>query len=273
MKHNLDTDLDPTPNHAERGGYAAGSLWRNRVSGRVFVCVDPDDKGATWAPIGEPLVPADGLAKVAYTGAFDDLDRRPRIGQAAALDLGTEAGTVAAGNDRRIEGAAQAGANLADLSDPAKARHNLGFNGLVLRLLAANDLEGLHTALGLGDVARRSEISRRQPQSDALTHLAGIKVGAAGTDLMRAETADTIRSSLKLVPGETVQKHSKTLDALSGVEKSVLDLLLAANLDAIRGLLELGPGQKHGPPLGWPALMDVLTTFRRDLDELKAARA
>lgn len=273
MKHNLDTDVDPTPNHAERHGYEAGSLWRNRVSGRVLVCVDPSDSGAVWAPIGEAAPPADGLAAVAYSGDFDDLARAPRIGRAAALDLGTEAGTVAAGDDRRITGAAQTGANLGDLTDRDAALRNLGFNDLVLRLLAADDLEGLHTALGLGDVARRSEISRLQPKSDALTHLAGINYGAAGTDLMRAETAGAVAKFLGLVVGETVQPHSKTLDALSRMEGSVLSLFLAANLAAIRGLLEIEPGQKFGPPMAWTDLLDLLTSFRRDLDEMRAAFA
>lgn len=274
MKHNLDTDLDPTPNHNERGGYAVGSMWRNRATGRCFVCADASEPAAKWVPWGEPTEQGSALAKVAYTGRFGDLDDAPRLGEAAGLNLGNSAGTVAAGDDRRLDGALQAKANLGDLTDVEEARHNLGFNDLVLRLLAAGDLEGLHKALGLGDVARRSEISRLQPKSDALTHLAGIKYGAAGTDLMRAETADAVRAFLKLVPGETVQRHSRVLDAIAQeVQPSVLGVLLASNLAAIRGMLELEPGQKFGPPLEWTELIDLLRNFRRDLDEVRALLA
>ena len=44
---------------------------------------------------------------------------------AAFLNVGTVANTVAAGDDRRITGAAQKGNNLADLTDYAKARNQL----------------------------------------------------------------------------------------------------------------------------------------------------
>ncbi|HAS1959800.1 TPA: hypothetical protein I4D82_08815 [Enterobacter cloacae] len=48
---------------------------------------------------------------------------------AAVLDVGTTAGTVAAGDDSRITGALQKEQNLNDLSDKAKARQNLGLKG------------------------------------------------------------------------------------------------------------------------------------------------
>lgn len=47
------------------------------------------------------------LADVATTGDYGDLDNTPTLGGAAALDVGTTAGTVAAGNDSRIVGAVQ----------------------------------------------------------------------------------------------------------------------------------------------------------------------
>ncbi|MEB5958808.1 phage tail protein [Enterobacter sichuanensis] len=48
---------------------------------------------------------------------------------AAVLDVGTTAGTVAAGDDSRITGALQKNQNLADVSDKAKGRQNLGLKG------------------------------------------------------------------------------------------------------------------------------------------------
>lgn len=269
MKHNLSTDVDPTPNHAERHGYEQGSMWRNRVTGRTFVCVDPSDKGAEWAPIGEAAAPEGGLAKVAYSGDFNDLTRAPRLGQAAGLDVGDQSGQVAAGDDKRINGALQADRNLDDLTDPEKARRNLGFGDLILRLLTAGDegLDELHKRLGLGDVARNSEISRLQPKSEALTHLAGIKFGTAGTDLMRAETAEAVAKWLGLVLGETVQRWSEVLDRLARMEPAILGLVTSPNLAAVREGLELTPGQAYGPPAD---LRDTLAAMRRDIDALKA---
>ncbi|MGW3196329.1 right-handed parallel beta-helix repeat-containing protein [Streptomyces sp. NPDC001118] len=51
------------------------------------------------------------------------------LGGAATLNVGTAAGTVAAGNDSRITGAAQTGNNLSDLFNASTARTNLGLGG------------------------------------------------------------------------------------------------------------------------------------------------
>ena len=51
------------------------------------------------------------------------------LGDSAGLDVGTTAGTVAAGDDSRINGAAQKSENLSDLTNSATARSNLGLGG------------------------------------------------------------------------------------------------------------------------------------------------
>ncbi|WP_103072996.1 phage tail-collar fiber domain-containing protein [Raoultella ornithinolytica] len=51
------------------------------------------------------------------------------LGNSATRDVGTEAGTVAAGDDSRITGALQKESNLSDLTDVESARENLGLNG------------------------------------------------------------------------------------------------------------------------------------------------
>ena len=51
-----------------------------------------------------------------------------QLGDAAILDTGTTAGTVAEGNDTRITGAAQKASNLSDVASPSTARANLGIN-------------------------------------------------------------------------------------------------------------------------------------------------
>ena len=50
------------------------------------------------------------------------------LGNSATRDIGTEAGTVAAGNDSRIIGALQKEKNLSDLSNPSEALKALGLD-------------------------------------------------------------------------------------------------------------------------------------------------
>ncbi len=66
------------------------------------------------------------LAAVATSGDYGDLDNLPTLGDAAGKNIGTTAGTVAAGDDSRITGAAQKASNLSDLASASTARTNLG---------------------------------------------------------------------------------------------------------------------------------------------------
>lgn len=67
------------------------------------------------------------LADVATTGDYGDLDNTPPLGGAAALDVGTSAGTVAAGDDSRITGAVQkAGTGQVLTGQYGHTPHNYG---------------------------------------------------------------------------------------------------------------------------------------------------
>jgi hypothetical protein len=56
--------------------------------------------GVSWAKNG--VDGTAGLAAVAFSGDYDDLANKPTLGGAAALNVGTTAGTVAAGDDSRF---------------------------------------------------------------------------------------------------------------------------------------------------------------------------
>lgn len=91
----------------------------------------------------------------------------PSFGGAASLSVGTTAGTVAAGDDSRITGAAQKSSNLGDLASASAARTNLALGGAATlnvgtsagTVAAGNDSRitgALQAASNLSDVASAS---------------------------------------------------------------------------------------------------------------------
>lgn len=64
------------------------------------------------------------------------------LGNGATLNIGTTAGTLAAGNDPRITGAAQTANNGSDYTNPAAFRVNLGFGSIATQNSSAVALTG-----------------------------------------------------------------------------------------------------------------------------------
>lgn len=99
---NLQTALDgkqPT------GSYVLTSRTVNGKALSSDVTLNAADVGAATTAQGakaDSAVQPGSLATVATTGAYGDLSGTPTLGGAAALNVGTTAGTVAAGDDSRI---------------------------------------------------------------------------------------------------------------------------------------------------------------------------
>lgn len=101
-----------------------------------------------------------------FSGSYNDLSDKPALGNSSGLDVGTAAGTVAAGDDSRITGAAQKSANLDDLADKATAFNNIKQNATdsvtgVVELADASEIRGASgsTVVTSGGIASASALT------------------------------------------------------------------------------------------------------------------
>jgi hypothetical protein len=121
------------------------------------------------------------LSKISGTAGTDKLDlsgsaeifitlREDDLGTAAFKDTGTTAGTVAAGDDSRITGAAQKASNLSDLANAATARTNLG--------------------LGTGDSPQFTAVNVGNASDTTLTRASAGNIAVEGNLVYRAGGTD-----------------------------------------------------------------------------------
>lgn len=127
------TTLDGYGRQKDFWGPADGTARLWVVVNGVASQVDADYKARIDALAGGVN---NALLKSANLGDLDDLDAaytNLELGNAALRNVGAGAGTVAAGDDSRISGAAQKAANLGDLNDASAGRSNLGLGNAAVR--------------------------------------------------------------------------------------------------------------------------------------------
>ncbi|EKN3879445.1 hypothetical protein NUA11_000461 [Yersinia enterocolitica] len=90
----------------------------------------------------------DIAANMMTAGTLDLFAQSGSLGGAAQLNVGTTAGTVAAGNDSRINGALQKTSNLSDLQSVSSALTNLGLGDVIRKSDTNVQLPGQLTTKG-----------------------------------------------------------------------------------------------------------------------------
>ena len=90
------------------------------------------------------------------------------LGNSATRDVGTVAGTVAAGDDSRITGALQKESNLSDLTDTAEARENLDLGNSATR-----DVGTTAGTVAAGDDSRITGALQKESNLSDLTSVEG----------------------------------------------------------------------------------------------------
>lgn len=161
------------------------------------------------------------------------------LGGAAVLNVGTLAGTVAAGDDSRITGAAQKASNLSDLANAGTARTNLGLGtSATLNVPAAGDAAA--TEVVKGNDTRMT--NSRTPSAHAASHTAG---GADQITVAAGNITANVVDNTKLATVATGTLHGRVTAGTGNVENltgTQATTLLDVFTSALKGLAPASGG-------------------------------
>jgi hypothetical protein len=267
MKHHPDAPRAPTENHDERLGYEVGSLWHLPEDHRVFLCLSSKAGEAVW----QEVMFVERLAEVAWSGEYSHLKGQPKLGDAASRNVGYGPGSVAKGDDRRINGALQGGENLKDLSSVKAALTNLGVRAAAVELLSQQDDGRMRRVLRLEKgkhiVTPEAANEAFQPQHDALTLISKTGAQEFGVSLLTAGDAVDAWKRLGLEPGKDVQRFHKTTRALQGASRTGVQVVSADNPAAMLEVLGLKSGIAYLPAR---EVKDSIRALERQIEKLSA---
>lgn len=159
------------------------------------------------------------------------------INDSAQLPVGTTAGTVAAGNDARIVGAAQKSANLSDLGNTATARTNLGAEAAgaaaaVAATLGTSATRNVGTVTGTVAAGDDARITGAAQKSANLADL-----GNAGTSRTNLGLGDSATRNVGTASGTVAAGDDSRISGAAQKSANLADLGSAA---LARGSLGLG---------------------------------
>ena len=194
-------------------------------------------------------VNAAASVKPGVAGGIATLDGNAHV-PVAQLDVGTAAGTVAAGDDPRIVGAAQTANNLSDLASPSVARGNLGLGSAATASTTAFDASGAASAAQAASLAKSNNLSDLPDASAARSNLGLAAVAASGSasdiktgTLPAAQVPDLSASYLpqgRVVYDAKEGPNAVVWDGVTDDTAHLTSLLSAANTAGLP--LQLPPG-------------------------------
>lgn len=202
----------------------AGDLYYNTASNQLYVYSGSVWNAAYFSGSGF-MVGTNNLSEItSASSARTNLG----LGGAAVLNVGTTTGTVAAGDDSRITGAAQKASNLSDLASAATARTNLGLG--TAATLASTAVA--QTANNLSDLASASTARTNLGLGGLATVTPGTGVATAAGNAVNATGGFITYTTYSPASGKTLTvSNSLTLSGTDGKTLGVSNSITLAGTD------------------------------------------